>query len=297
MKILLFGADGYIGSSINADVRTGKRDVDLTDYQAVLELIKRQKPTHIISAASRHGSYKEMQKDHHRFLRENILIDSNILEAASKCEVANVSIISSISGLPESEHPSTESMISMGPVGESNFGYNFSKYASIQLVKSYQKDGFENFQSFLLGNVYGFNKKFNRNTNVVATLIKQMYDAKINNSSLALYGNGLDARCFTHLNDVSNLIEKLVRLESRFPQPVIISTSQAHTISELANSIAASMNFENEVIFLDKDDINQTIKKIENSNLIEMVGPHNFVTLSDGIQMTVRDYLSDYGSK
>lgn len=297
MKILLFGADGYIGSSLTAEVRVGRRDVDLTDFQAVLDLLKKYQPTHVISAASKHGSFQQMQKGHHSFLRENLLIDSNILEAASKCGIANVSIISSISGLPESDHPSNEKMISMGPVSDSNFGYNFSKFASIQLVKSYQMDGFENFKSLLLGNIYGFNKKFALNTNVVATLIRLMYDAKVRNVDLQLYGNGLDARCFTHLNDVSKLIQKITELEKTILDPVIISASKAHTISELASIIAASMNFGNEINFLDKGTKNQTIKKIENTKLIEIVGSYNFIDLNSGIDSTVREYLNDKGNQ
>jgi GDP-L-fucose synthase len=291
MKILLFGADGFIGSSLHAEVRVSRRDLDLTDYQAVHTLLRRHQPTHIISAASKHGSFKEMQSGHHGFLRENFLIDSNILEAASKCEVANVSIISSISGLPESDEQSSEKMISMGPVADSNFGYNFSKYAATQLVKSYQMDGFENFRCLLLGNVYGYNAKFSQNTNVVATLIKRMHEAMRLNIDLELYGNGLDARCFTHLDDISILIEKIVQLENKFLQPIIISESKAHTISELADSIAASMNFKNGLKFLGIDQTNHTIKKIENTNMKEVVGPYKFIELDEGINQTIKRYL------
>ena len=291
MKILLFGADGFIGSSLHAEVRVSRRDLDLTDYQAVHTLLRRHQPTHIISAASKHGSFKEMQSGHHGFLRENFLIDSNILEAASKCEVANVSIISSISGLPESDEQSSEKMISMGPVADSNFGYNFSKYAATQLVKSYQMDGFENFHCLLLGNVYGYNAKFSQNTNVVATLIKRMHEAMRLNIDLELYGNGLDARCFTHLDDISILIERIVQLENKFLQPIIISDSKAHTISELADSIAASMNFKNGLKFLGIDQTNHTIKKIENTNMKEVVGPYKFIELDEGINQTIKRYL------
>jgi GDP-L-fucose synthase len=243
MKRLLLGANGYIGSSLTADLRVGRQEVDLTDYKTVLNLFIKHQPNHIISAASKHGSFRDMQTDHHSYLRENFLIDSHILDAAAKCGIENVSILSSISGLPESSQPSDEGMISTGPVAESNFGYNFSKYASTQLVKSYQLDGFTGYRSFLLGNVYGYNFNFERNTNVVATLIKLMHKAMITDTNLELYGSGLDARCLIHLNDVSNIIEKLITLHHANIEPVIISTSNAHTIIEITDVIAAKMEF------------------------------------------------------
>ena len=297
MKLLLFGADGFIGSSLHADVRVSRRDLDLTDYQAVQTFLTRHKPTHIISAASKHGSFKEMQRGHHKYLRDNFMIDSNILEAASKCQVTNVSIISSISGLPESGEQSSEKMISMGPVADSNFGYNFSKYAATQLVKSYQMDGFENFNCLLLGNVYGYNAKFIHNTNVVATLIKRMHEAMQLNKDLELYGNGLDARCFTHLDDISILIEKIVKSENKLLQPIIISESKAYTVRDLADSISVSMNFKNRIKFLGIDQTSYTVKKIENTQLKEVVGTYRFIDLDEGIDQTVKSYLGALGEK
>jgi GDP-L-fucose synthase len=298
MKLLLFGADGFIGSSLHADVRVSRRDLDLTDYQAVQTFLTRHKPTHIISAASKHGSFKEMQSGHHKYLRDNFMIDSNILEAASKCQVTNVSIISSISGLPESGEQSSEKMISMGPVADSNFGYNFSKYAATQLVKSYQMDGFENFNCLLLGNVYGYNAKFSHNTNVVATLIKRMHEAMQLNKDLELYGNGLDARCFTHLDDIGNLIEKIVKSENKLLQPIIVSESKAHTVRELADRISVSMNFKNRIKFLGIDQTSYTVKKIVNTHLMQVVGAYQFIDLAEGIDRTVKRYLdAPYGKQ
>jgi len=293
MKLLLLGANGYIGNSLTADVRAGREDVELTNYQSVLDLFRKHEPTHIISAASKHGSFKEMQQQHHSFLRENILIDSNILEAAAKCLIENVSILSSISGLPESNQPSDEDKVSMGPVAESNFGYNFSKYVSTQLVKSYQLDGCINFRSFLIGNVYGYNPNFDRNTNVVATLIKLMHKAMLTNTNLELYGNGLDARCLIHLSDVNNVIQKLLLIPNLTLDPVIISTTRPYTILEIANMIAASMKFGNEIIFREKMKKDYTVKEINNSKLLGIIGPYNFVDLADGIELTVTQYLDN----
>ena len=293
MKRLLIGANGYIGSSLIADLRVGRQDVELTDFKTVLNLFRKYQPTHIISAASKHGSFRDMQQDHHSYLRENLLIDSNILEAAAKCGIENVSILSSISGLPESNQPSDEAKISTGPVAESNFGYNFSKYVSTQLVKSYQLDGFTSYKSFLLGNVYGYNHSFERNTNVVATLIKLMHKAKLTNTNLELYGNGLDARCLIHLDDVSDIIEKLITLNNVSIEPVIISTSKAYTIMEITDVIAAKMKFRHSVVFKEKLEKEFTIKKIDNSKLQSIVGPYNFIDLDAGIELTVNQYLQN----
>lgn len=293
MKTLLFGANGYVGVSLQADVRIGRTDGDLLSYQSVFELIAHHKPTHIISAASKHASFKEMQQNHRSFLRENLLIDSNILEAAANCDIENVIVLSSISGLPESELESDEKMLSNGAVPESNFGYNFSKFSSTQLVKSYQLDGYNNFRSLLLGNIYGYNERFSKNTNVVATLIKNMHRAKTSGVNLELYGNGLDTRCLTHLNDVSAIIELFLVNAPLDNNPVIISSSDAHTIKEIANAIASSMKFQNQIVFQGKPEDGHTVKKVNNSRMIDLIGPFEFLDLENGIDRTVNEFLAN----
>lgn len=293
MKTLLFGANGYVGKSLNADIRVGRADVDLLSYQAVYELLALHQPTHVISAASKHGSFKEMQHAHRGFLRENLIIDSNILEASANCNIQNVYILSSISGLPESDQESNEKMLSTGPVSHANFGYNFSKYASTQIVKSYQLDGFSNFRSFLLGNIYGYNERFYRNTNVVATLIKNMYKAKNSGANLELYGNGLDARCFTHLSDVRKILDIMIAQSHSDNEPVIISSSNSHTVKEIAYEIANSMEFHKEILFEDKTSNTYSVKNVNNSKLIGIIGPYTFRSLESGINETVREYLAN----
>lgn len=291
MTTLIFGGSGYIGSSLIGDIRISRKEVDLLDLHSVKECLRKYRPTHVISAAALHGSFQAMSTNHAEYLRTNLLIDSNILEAAKVENIEKVSILSSISGLPESHIASNESDISTGPVSNLNFGYNFSKYASTQIIKSYQMDGFENFRSFLLGNIYGYNDKFEKNTNVVATLIKLMHRAKMSNTDLELYGNGMDARCFTHLNDVAKIIQRLSIIQQSDLEPMIISTSKTHTILEISSAIAESMQFRNKIIFMGKREDGFTEKKVDNTKLQQILGQYDFVGLAEGISMTVNQYL------
>jgi nucleoside-diphosphate-sugar epimerase len=120
-----------------------------------------------------------------------------------------------------------------------------------------------------------------------------MYSALKEGSNLKLYGNGLDARCFTHLNDVRNIVTKLSGIRKDFAEPLIISNSSFNTIEEIANEIAESMNFRNEIIFQDVDDATYTVKKVDNSKLLSTIGGYEFLDLKSGINLTVQQFLQN----
>lgn len=296
MKTLVFGGNGFIGSSIAGDIRITREEVDILNYESVEECLRKYQPEHVISAAAMHGSFQSMQSNHALYLRNNFIIDSNILEASRQQNISRVTILSSISGLPESNKSCTEADLSTGAVSELNFGYNFSKFASTQLVHAYQKDGFQNYRSFLLGNIYGYNDKFNNNSNVVATLIKLMYKAKMENTDLELYGNGLDSRCFTYLGDVQEIVTRLSRKDDLESLPIIISNSENHTIVEISKAIALSMEFNNRIVFKGNKDDGFTEKKVDNSRLMKILEKFEFTTLDEGINLTVQGYLQSMSS-
>jgi nucleoside-diphosphate-sugar epimerase len=202
-----------------------------------------------------------------------------------------VLLLSSISGLPESGATSTEEELSNGSVSVSNFGYNFSKYASTQLVKSYQLDGYSGYRSLLLGNIYGYNEKFKENSNVVATVIKVMHNAMNSSEKLELYGTGEDRRCFTHLSDLKAIVAKLNEFPSVSMEPIIVSDSRDTSIKVLANYVAESMDFPYEINFKQFESGTYTTKKVDNSNLLRSIGNYNFLDLKTGIDLTVKEYL------
>ena len=294
MKTILIGASGYIGSSLDADIRISRNDIDLLDFGSLKSLLTKHRPTHLIGAAAKHGSFQDMQKNHSDFLRTNLLIDSNILEASRQCGIESVLLLSSISGLPESSKTSNEQDLSNGSVSITNFGYNFSKYASTQLIKSYQLDGMPGYRSLLLGNIYGYNKRFDDNSNVVATVIKLMYSAMESSLNLELYGSGRDRRCFTHLSDLNAIIAKLQITKNSTTEPIIVSDSRDNSIRDLATYVAKSMDFPNQVTFKDLGTDNYTIKKIDNSSLLKSIGDYNFTDLKTGIDFTVQEYLRNH---
>jgi nucleoside-diphosphate-sugar epimerase len=152
-------------------------------------------------------------------------------------------------------------------------------------------DGFPGYRTVLLGNIYGHNKKFVKNTNVVATIIKLMYSAQNSNIDLVLYGSGKDRRCFTHLSDLNTIITKLKNNVTSNLEPIIVSDSRDESIKDLASYIAESLDFRNEIRFKDLESESYTAKKIDNSSLLKSIGDYDFIDLKSGINLTVEEYL------
>jgi len=168
---------------------------------------------------------------------------------------------------------------------EANFGYNASKRASIDLVKAVNLDFGFNYKAVLLGNIYGPNDHFEKEGTVVASIISQMLVAKSRNEDLKLFGSGRDARNFTFVGDLNSVFDFL--LEQKSIAPVIVSSNQTATISEVAEIIKRAMGFKGKIIFLNSNSGSHTIKVTSNAQLQKIGFSQEWTKLQNGIQETV----------
>ena len=85
MKTLLTGANGLVGSTIEADIRvTGKDQIDLTNFADTEDLFQQTRPTHVIHCAGRVGGLGANLAHMGEFFYDNMLINLNVLEAARR---------------------------------------------------------------------------------------------------------------------------------------------------------------------------------------------------------------------
>ena len=81
-----------------------------------------------------------------------------------------------------------------------------------------------------------------------ALIITQILAAKSRNANLELFGNGRDVRTFTFVGDLNPPIEFLLELKS--VAPILVSSNQTATFSELAELINNAMGFKGRIILL-----------------------------------------------
>ncbi|CAG8478502.1 15701_t:CDS:2 [Acaulospora colombiana] len=142
--ILVTGGSGLVGKAIewvveNDTGRFGKKegekwifltskDGDLRSAEATRAIFDKYKPTYVIHLAALVGGLFKNMKYKLDFLRDNLLINDNVLHIAYEHKVQKVvSCLSTCIFPDKTSYPIDESMIHNGPPHESNFGYAYAK--------------------------------------------------------------------------------------------------------------------------------------------------------------------------
>uniref|UniRef100_A0A8D3AGP1 GDP-L-fucose synthase n=1 Tax=Scophthalmus maximus TaxID=52904 RepID=A0A8D3AGP1_SCOMX len=237
MRVLVTGASGLIGKAIEHVVyhEGGKRDGeewifisskdgDLTDLGQTKAVFEKFRPTHVIHLAAKVGGLFIHLKENLRFLRENILINDNVLQTAHETGVTKVvSCLSSCIFPDKTTYPIDETMIHDGPPHESNFGYSHAKrIIDIQNRAYFQQHG-RCYTSVIPTNVFGpFDNFTAENGHVLSAVIGKTYKAKQEGTQVNVCGTGNPRRQFTYSLDLGRIIIWALR-EYKEVEPIIAS--------------------------------------------------------------------------
>jgi len=288
---LLLGGASFVAKNLEFDIKISRDKCDLTNYDQLVSVLKHFKPKSIINCAAAHGSAKLMSQNHSYFLEHNIIIDSNVLKASNLLGIENVVLLSSVSAFPNVENKDlVEGDLYKGAVNNYNHGYNTSKRVAHDLCKAYQLDYSRNYKVLFLGNLYGKYGKFAKDANVLNSIIYQMYQAKINKVDLTLYGDGLDSRAFTFVEDLNKTIAPF--MENKAINSAIFSSHEVISIKRLADLIAIKMEFNGEIIFTGEPTIGQRRKVASSNYLQNEIKGLSFTNLEVGLDIVIDWYIN-----
>jgi len=287
---LLFGSDSFIAKNISADIKISKSECNLLDITQVSGVLEKYKPTGLINCAAAHGSAKAMSQNHSHYLEHNILMDSNVVRASNALGIENVVLMSSVSAFPNIQNRDlVELDLHKGEVNKYNYGYNTSKRLAYELCKTYELDLSRNYKVLFLGNLYGKFGKFAKDANVLNSIIYQMHLAKLKNLDLTLYGDGLDSRAFTFVEDLNQVLPKFISDKSI--SSAIFSSNEVVTIRQLTFLIADIMGFENKIVFTGEATAGQKRKVASSSYLQDKFPELAYTNLKDGLKLSIEWYL------
>ena len=319
MKTLLTGANGLVGSTMGADVRVcgrkpplpdyrehNRRWVDLRSFRETMSLFKETKPTHVVHTAARVGGLGANMNYMGEFFYDNMLINLNVLESARRAGVEKVvSFLSTCIFPDEVEYPLTEDKLHQGEPHCSNYGYAYAKRMLEVQSRAYnQQYGVSveggkmkfpvKYVNVIPTNIYGPNDNFHlEDSHVVPALIHKCYLAKRDDTPLVIWGSGKPLREFIYSQDVGELTQ-LILEHYESTDPLILSTSEEHSIRDLAKAVVEAMDFEGTVIFdADKPD-GQYRKPTCNLRLKDFAPDYEFTPFEEGIKKTVDWFVKNY---
>jgi len=288
--ILLFGSNSFVGKNLKVDHKVSRQEYDLTKYDQVLKALRRYKPSHVINCAAAHGSAKAMSTNNAEYMTTNIVIDSNILKAAHSLDIENIILMSSISAFPEIKgRDINENDLHVGQVNQYNFGYNSSKRISSDLCKSYVLDYKRNYRALFLGNLYGEHATFKVDSNMLNSIIFQIYSSKITGENLTLYGTGEDQRAFTYVNDLNQFIPKF--FAKKEIKSCIFSSTEVFSVREIVEKVSKVIDFKGRVQFSGEITNNQKRKVASVDYLSKSFPDFRFTPFDVGLEKTIAWFL------
>jgi len=307
------GDRGLVGSAIvRALGRAGYRqvigsdraDFDLTDPRATDAFLARTQPRLVFVAAAKVGGIKANDTFPADFLRVNLQIETNLIDAAHRHGVEKLVFLGSSCIYPKhAPQPMREEHLLTGPLEPTNDAYAIAKIAGILMCKSYNRQHGTNFVAAMPTNLYGPGDNFDlESSHVLPAMMRKFHEAKVGGRpTVELWGTGTPRREFLYVDD---LAEALVFLMERFdadparPGDVFLNVGVGEdvTIRELAELVRATVGFPGEIVW-NSALPDGTPRKLLDVSRLAALGWTAPTALADGVRRTYEWYLANGAGK
>jgi GDP-L-fucose synthase len=275
--------------------------LDLLDAEATASFFRQQQPEFVFLAAARVGGILANQTHPASFIRENLAIQSNIIQSAYEVGVKRLLFLGSSCIYPKlAPQPITEDSLLTGPLESTNRPYALAKIAGVEMCWSYNRQYGTRYLAAMPTNLYGPGDNFDLNaSHVLPALIRKTLEAKRNGAStVEVWGTGTPRRELLYSEDLAEACVFLMNLDdqtygsllSEHTPPLInIGIGEDVTISELATLVMRIVGFEGALTF-DTTKPDGTPRKLLDVRRLHSLGWRHKTSLEEGIRRTVEDW-------
>jgi GDP-L-fucose synthase len=299
-RIYVAGHNGMAGSAIlrllkergfTNLITASSRELDLRDRNRVFEFIEAKRPEITILAAARVGGIMANKLYPADFLSDNLLIQTNVMDACIKVETERLLFLGSSCIYPKfATQPIKESELLNGHLESTNDAYAIAKIAGIQMIESVRRQYQLPWISAMPSNLYGPNDNYDpQSSHVFAALIRRYFEAAESRAeSVVNWGTGSVFREFLHVDDLANALLFLLQNYDD-DEHINVGTGTDVTLRELADLIATATGFQGQT-FWDHSKPDGTPKKLLDVSKLEALGWQSEIDLEQGISRTVQEY-------
>ena len=302
-KVYVAGHRGLVGSAIvralaahghsNVVGRT-HAELELEDQTAVLKFFEAERSDYVFLAAAKVGGILANSTQPADFIRSNLTIQLNVVEAAYRTGVKKLMFLGSSCIYPKlAPQPISESALLSGYLESTNQPYAIAKIAGIELCNAYNRQYGTNYVSVMPTNLYGPGDNFDlQSSHVLPALIRKFHDAKTSGTAeVTVWGTGKPRREFLHVDD---LADACVMLMQRYDgsEIVNIGCGEDVSISELADLVRDVVGYEGRVVY-DTSKPDGTPRKLLDVSRLTAMGWKPKVALRDGIAETYAWFVTN----
>ena len=295
MKTVITGGYGMVGSAMESQIKLSRDICDLTNTEQTEALFKIIKPEGVIHCAGKVGGIGGNSNFKGEYFYDNLMINTNVIEASRKAGVKNLIAFLSTCVFPDNvSYPLTVDQVHLGEPHESNYPYAYAKRMADVQIRAYREQYGLNYTSIIPSNIYGPNDNFNLDHgHVMPMLIHKLYLAKKNKTDFTVWGSGKPLREFIYSKDIAKIAEwALYNYEGT--DPLIISGDEEISISHLVGMLVDEFKFKGKVIFDETKPDGQFRKPSDNSLIKELLPDFEYTPFELGIKETVNWFKENY---
>ena len=258
--IYVAGHRGLVGSALTRRLHAGgcerlvvrtHAELDLESQTAVHAFFERERPEYVFLAAAKVGGILANSRNPGDFIRSNLLVQGNVIEAAYRTGVKKLLFLGSSCIYPrDAPQPMKEEYLLGGRLEPTNEAYAIAKIAGIAMCQAYNRQYGTNFISAMPTNLYGPGDNFDpERSHVLPALMRRFHEAKLANAtSVTVWGTGTPRREFLHVDD---LADACVFLMERYHDSEIINVGCGEDISiaEAARLVADVVGYGGAIVF------------------------------------------------
>jgi len=303
--IYIAGHRGLVGAAIARElshlgatlITKTHAELDLTDQAAVRAFFDNERPAAVFLAAAKVGGIHANATYPADFIRDNLLISANVIDAAKNVGVKKLVFLGSSCIYPRlAPQPMREDCLLTGPLEPTNQWYAIAKIAGIKMCQAYRRQYGFSAISLMPTNLYGRGDNFTPvNSHVIPGLMRRFHEARLAGSKqVVVWGTGDARREFLHVDDMARAS---VACYLRYDDEEIVNIGSGHevTIRELAALMAKVTGFKGEIVF-DASKPDGTPRKALDIGRLRSLGWEPTFSLETGLADTYRWFCDNIAS-
>jgi GDP-L-fucose synthase len=301
--IFIAGHRGLVGSALVRRLRAAgfhklllreRGELNLTEQRAVADLFARERPQYVFLAAARVGGILANSTYPADFLRENLAIQTNVIDSAWRTGVRKLLFLGSSCIYPRlAPQPMREDCLLTGPLEPTNEAYAIAKIAGLKMCQAYRRQyGFDAICA-MPTNLYGPGDNFNaQDAHVLPALLRRFHEAKEQGAAeVVLWGSGHPRREFLYVDDLADACLFLMQ-HYEDEQPINVGWGRDQTIAELAATVAQVVGYSGAMRY-DTSKPDGAPRKLLDTTRLTALGWTPRTELAAGIRVTYEWFLNN----
>jgi GDP-L-fucose synthase len=316
LKIFVAGHQGMVGSALIRNLLSNgalesqiitrtRKELDLINQSDVKDFFNQERPDQVYMAAAKVGGIHANNTFPASFIYENLMVQSNVIEAAFRTGVRKLLFLGSSCIYPRSiEQPMKESSLLTGTLEPTNEPYAIAKIAGIKMCESYNRQYGDShgidYRSVMPTNLYGPGDNYHlENSHVLPALIRRFHEAKVSGAkTVTLWGTGKAKREFLFVDDMAAASVHVMNLNhdvyaahtSPMQGHINVGSGSDVAIAEVAEMIRNVVGFKGTIIY-DTSKPDGAPRKWMDSQKLKSLGWKPQYSLLDGLRKTYADFL------